>query len=596
MKKYNMFSNFIYSCKLMSKKDKWILIKLTVYALLDAILAFAYPLILKYAVEGIEKGLPLNEVIIKVGIVTAIALIINLCTISLYRGTNYKRQVIANELVQDFHLSTLKTDYEKFERPESQDAVEKASRALNAYSGILGMVIQTFYAIASIISFIIAFTIVTLVNPLLIVFIVLLAVFKFLLQNYASKHEKTKFRDLTPPIWRRINYTDNISKNLSIGKDLRVYNMDKFIERERSVSIKRFMELYRKSEIVQTYISSIINILRCLDELLLYGFMIYEVLYKGMDIATFTFMISSVRTLTYSINNVIDQYRWILSYSLTINDYRDYMSLDLNASYNDKYKEECSGLKIEFKHVYYSYYMQDGYVLEDVSFVIQPHERIALVGYNGAGKTTLVKLLCGLYHPTKGQILINDVDIETIDRESLANLIAPVFQDINHYAVSVDENIAFKENLTEDDVSYIDKTIKLTGLSNRIDSLKDKNKTIITRDLDEKGVELSGGESQKLGIARAVYKKAPLIILDEPTSALDPLAENNLYNSFNDIISKSSAIVISHRLSYTKFCDKIILLNNGKIEEEGTHDQLMSKDTIYKTLFNTQAEYYAEEQ
>ena len=596
MKKYNMFSNFIYSCKLMSKKDKWIIAKLSIYAVLNALLSFAYPLILKYAVEGIEQGLLFKDVVWKVGIVTVISLLINIITISLYRGINYKRQIIANELNQDFHLSTLKTDYQKFERPESQDQVEKASRALNSYSGLVGMVCQTFFAISSVVSFAIACTIVTLVNPLLIILIIVLAVLKFLLQTWASKHEKTKFTDLTPPIWRRINYTDNISRNLSIGKDLRVYNMDKFIERERAVSTKKFLSLYKKNEIAQTLISGIITVLRCLDELLLYGFMIYEVIEKGMDIATFTFMISSVRTLTRSINNVIDQYRWILNYSLTINDYRNYMNMDLNTSYERTYEEKCSGLKIEFRNVYYQYYMQEGYVLKDVSFVIQPHERIALVGYNGAGKTTLVKLLCGLYHPTKGQILVNDVDIETIDRESLEKLIAPVFQDINHYSLTIDENIAFKEITSEEDEYEINKTITLTGLENKINSLKDKTKTIITRDLDEKGVELSGGESQKLGIARAVYKKAPLIILDEPTSALDPLAENNLYNSFNQIIDKSSAIVISHRLSYTKFCDRIILLNEGKITEEGTHEQLMAKDTIYKKLFNTQAEYYAEEQ
>lgn len=593
--KHNIFSNFFFSCKLISKKDKWFIFKLSLYALLSAIETFTYPLILKYAVEGIEQAKELKIIILQVGIVTGISLILNIITILLYRGTYYKRQILANELNQDFHLNTLKTDYEKFERPENQDSYEKASRALGSYNGMIGMVCTTFYAISSILSFIIACTIVTLVNPILIILICILAVLKFLLQTYASKKEKKEFRNLTPAIWRRINYTDNISRNLSIGKDLRVYNMDRFIMKERENSINEYLKLYKKNNKTQTKISSIITILRCLDELFLYGFMIYEVIYNSMDIATFTFMVASVRTLTRAIDDVIWQYRYILDYSLNIDDYRTFIKLNLNCSYPNKYEEECNGLKIEFKNVYYQYYMQEDYALEDVSFIIKPHEKIALVGYNGAGKTTLVKLLCGLYHPTKGQILINDIDIETLDRDSITRLIAPVFQDINHYAISIDENIAFKQIKTEDDQNDIEKILRLAGLKNKIDSLPEKEKTIITRDLDDRGVELSGGESQKLGIARSVYKNAPLMILDEPTSALDPLAEHSLYNNFEQIIGDSTAIIISHRLSYTKFCDKIILLNDGKVTEVGNHDELMKTDTLYKKLFDTQAEYYTEE-
>ena len=235
--------------------------------------------------------------------------------------------------------------------------------------------------------------------------------------------------------------------------------------------------------------------------------------------------------------------------------------------------------------------MQEGYSLKDVSFKIKRGERIALVGNNGAGKTTLVKLLCGLYHPTSGEILINGINIETISRESLADLVAPVFQDTSHYAISVKENIAMDNNSKIDD-SLIKSAINLTELNEKINKLPNGIDTVITRELDETGIELSGGENQKLSIARAVYKNAPLIILDEPTSALDPLAEYNLYNNFNKIIKDSSAIFISHRLSSTKFCDRIFLLDHGSLKEVGTHNELMSYDSDYKKLFDMQAEYY----
>ena len=232
--------------------------------------------------------------------------------------------------------------------------------------------------------------------------------------------------------------------------------------------------------------------------------------------------------------------------------------------------------------------------INNISFKISKGEKVALVGNNGAGKTTLIKLICGFYHPTKGEILINGINIKNIDRDCLIKLVAPVFQDTNHYAVSIRENIAM-ESADAIDENKIINAIKLVGLEEKINILENGLDTVITRDMDENGVELSGGENQKLAIARAIYKDAPLIILDEPTSALDPLAEYNLYMNLNSIINNHTAIFISHRLSSTRFCDRILFLKDGELIEMGTHNQLMNSDSEYKKLFDMQAEYYKEE-
>ena len=313
-------------------------------------------------------------------------------------------------------------------------------------------------------------------------------------------------------------------------------------------------------------------------------------LFRSMSIADFSFVISSIRTLRNSLTTIIYNYSNNLNYSLQVNDYRKLIGMDLSVDKNLK-EYEAESIEIEFKNVSYSYYMQEGYSLKNVSFKIKKGERIALVGNNGAGKTTLVKMLCGFYHPTEGEILINGVNIETIDRNSLAKLIAPVFQDTNHYAISVKENIAMSKTAGIDD-KKIKNAINLTDLKEKIDKLPYGVDTIITRELEDNGIELSGGENQKLSIARAVYKNSPLIILDEPTSALDPLAEYNLYNNFNNIIKDHSAIFISHRLSSTRFCDRIFFLEEGELKEVGTHSELMSYDSKYKKLFDMQAEYY----
>lgn len=311
-----------------------------------------------------------------------------------------------------------------------------------------------------------------------------------------------------------------------------------------------------------------------------------------MSIATFTFLVSSILNLTNSLAGIINQSSWFLMRNAQTDDYRLFMEKNFIIE-KEKETIEEKEVQIEFNDVFYSYYKQDGYALEGVSFKINKGEKIALVGYNGAGKTTLIKLISGFYHPTKGQILINGKDIETLKREEIDKLISPSYQESLNLAYSIGENIAMEK---KEDINYdkLNEALRIVELDKKIESLPNKLDTILTKNFDDKGIELSGGETQKLAIARAIYKNAPLFIFDEPTSAMDALSENNLYKNFKEITKDNTTIYISHRLSSAKFCDKIILLEKGKITEMGTHEELMEKNGEYKKLFTTQAEYYKE--
>ena len=592
LEKPNIIKNFFYSLKKIYKTDKIFVLETIIHTIISALVVFMYPYILKMAIEAIEQNLSFKELILKVLIVVVSVMILVFINQACWRDQSYRARKISVLFTREYHLNSLKTDYEKFEQPESQDAFEKGSRALGTRSGFIGLYTNMFTTISKVITFIIGCGIILRVSIWLIVIIVILAIIKLLLTSYNTKKEKTNFHDKTPGIWRKISYTNNISKNLTIGKDLRIYEMDKFIDMERQKTIDEYMKLYKKEEIRSNILGTIINLIHILDEVALYSFMIYEVINNNMSIADFTFIIASIRTLSRSLTVIINNFSNNLSYSLQVNDYRKFETLDL--SFNGDTKPLVADeVEIEFKNVSYSYYMQEGYTLKNISFKIKKGERIALVGHNGAGKTTLIKLICGFYHPTEGEILINGVNINEIDRESLIKLIAPVFQDSNHYAVSIKENIAM-ETIGNIDDEKLYMSLNLAGLTKKIESLKNGVDTIITRDMDDTGVELSGGESQKLSIARSIYKNAPFIILDEPTSALDPIAESELYMNLNKIINNHSAIFISHRLSSTKFCDRIFFLEKGELLEVGTHDELMNIDSEYKKLFNMQAEYYKE--
>ncbi len=229
-------------------------------------------------------------------------------------------------------------------------------------------------------------------------------------------------------------------------------------------------------------------------------------------------------------------------------------------------------------------------VLDNISFSLKAGERISIVGLNGAGKTTLIKLLCRLYKPLKGTIYINDINIEEYDAESYRRQITAVFQDFQMFAYSISENVTGVEIMDAEKLTQI---LKQVGIYEKVMSLPKQEKTPLNKAYDEEGTELSGGEMQKLAIARALYKDASLVILDEPTSALDPLAEAEIYQHFNDLIHDKTAIYISHRMSSSVFCDRILIIDGGKAVDYDTHHNLMQKkDSLYYKLFMAQAKNY----
>lgn len=242
---------------------------------------------------------------------------------------------------------------------------------------------------------------------------------------------------------------------------------------------------------------------------------------------------------------------------------------------------------ITFEHVSFHYPNQEKEILSDINFTVKKGEKIALVGSNGAGKTTLIKLLCGFYQPTKGRILINDIPFDKWNRKKAYQLYSAVFQDIMILPFSVAQNVAMvKEDKI--DKERVRKCLEIAGLKERLPDIEEK----MVKAAYENGIELSGGESQKLLLARAIYKDAPILVLDEPTAALDPIAESKLYLQYNELTERKTSIFISHRLASTYFCDRILFLEKGKIAEMGSHEELMNQNGSYAQMFDIQSSYY----
>ena len=227
--------------------------------------------------------------------------------------------------------------------------------------------------------------------------------------------------------------------------------------------------------------------------------------------------------------------------------------------------------------------------MQDINIRINPKEKLLLVGENGAGKSTFIKLLLRLYDPTDGEILLDGVNIKTIDYDNYIKLFSAVFQDFHLYSFSIKENVAMSNRASDEKIDCI---LRKVGLGDKIDGLKNGINTSLHKNLDEQGFEPSGGEAQRIAIARALCKDAPIVVMDEPTAALDPRAEFEIYEQFNDMTTCKTAIYISHRLSSAKFCDKIAVFENSHITEYGNHESLINNNGKYSELFNMQAEFY----
>ena len=318
------------------------------------------------------------------------------------------------------------------------------------------------------------------------------------------------------------------------------------------------------------------------------------VLNKGMSVGDFTMFLAFAFAFSGALTRLLQRFGDYKRASLETDDFRSFIDLDVADDEKDCIPlPDTDSYEIEFVDVSYKYLKSDKEALSHLNLKIRAGEKLAVVGLNGAGKTTMIKLLLRLYDPTEGYITLNGTDIRKFRRADYYKLFAPVFQNVEIFAFLMSENIAM-ERAGELDAEKALRCAFDAGLEERVVSLVKGIETPLTKIVEDDGVDLSGGEKQKLALAKALYKGARIVVLDEPTSALDAIAEQALYESFDEMIGDRSAVYISHRLASTRFCDRIAMFENGHLAEYGSHDDLMAANGKYAEMFNTQAQYYRE--
>ncbi len=412
------------------------------------------------------------------------------------------------------------------------------------------------------------------------------AVLRFL--NSAS----IKMRDKENDITTKFNYFYAQSKNTAAGKDIRIYSLgDRFIAvmAQLVYEIDKLARIYTKTDFSVSGVRALLNLLR---ELVAYAYLTYLAATGKLSVSDFIFYFGIITGFS---NWIVSLVYCISSLERCCNQcsrYREYVEGDSFEHQSTNNNTPSAVDSIEFKDISFAYPQSDKTVLNNISFKVSKGENIAIVGENGAGKTTLIKLLCGLYKTDKGEIIINSKSSSEFEKGEYFSLFSPVFQDYSFLPLTVAQNIAASLDFDKEKVIS---SLKSAGIYDKIKSLPNGINTKMIKEINKDAEDFSGGEKQKLLLAKAVFKNAPVLILDEPTAALDPIAENELYLKYNELTKGKISFFISHRLSSTRFCDKIFFISDGKIAESGTHEELMALKGKYYRMYQLQSYYYQQQ-
>ncbi len=402
------------------------------------------------------------------------------------------------------------------------------------------------------------------------------------------KHEKTE-ND------RKTDYLYTAMTDYKYAKEIRINSASEMLGSKYDTIVKNQLYKLKKLTAGKIGVECVGKVLEGLQILLVYMYFTYQAFRGAITIAEYTIMVSSVTLCLQSAISLFSNLGYATNNFKAIEYLKQYVRVvrenSSNADSNRLPLREINFEKadITFKNVSFCYPGTEKKVLDNVSFSMNAGEKTALVGLNGAGKSTLIMLILRLYHPTEGTIYINDVDINSIPYNTYIDKFSVVLQDFTLFAYSIRENIVFDGMPNEKRFAEV---LRKSGMYEKVNALPNGADTSIFKDLDDSGIEFSGGDSQKLALARALYKNGSIVILDEPTSAFDPIAEYDFFKRLEEMSEGKTTVFVSHRLSSTVFCDKIVVLSNGKIMEEGSHAELMKNDGAYKELFMLQAQYY----
>ncbi len=594
-KDYGVLSNTRYVLKAMISHNKWFLVLIPVGVICAPVMQYLWTFISKFVIDMItgEKGV---ESLLWLMVTFAAIQMVSTMLNTYYYSEIWWRYIFTRfRLMSEKNAKVMRLDFQHLENSDVMDCYQKAGNACGGNTnGVEGMMRAVVDLLMSVAVVTVGLIILGTMNIWIVLLMLVVCVANSLYTLHIQKKSKKLIWDPLANWWRRDNYMRDITTNFDSAKDIRIFGLkDWLVEKLLVMKKERCDAQVRNAKM--WYTSSILaNVLLTLSRTVVYVWLIYKTVQGEMTIGNFSLYLASATTFYDYISKLLNGVTTLFDCSRQVDDFRSFM--DFEKDYVDKGEPvpSCESYSFEFRNVSFKYPKAEKYALKNLSITLKAGERLAVVGLNGAGKSTFIKLLLRLYEPTEGEILLNGVNINTYSKKSYYSVFAPVFQDVELFAFPLAENVSM-DTPEATDKQRAEKCLVDAGFGEKLKELPNGISTEMLKVIYDDGVDLSGGEKQKLALARALYKDAPVVVLDEPTAALDALAESKLYSDFDKLIGGKTAVYISHRLSSTQFCSNVAMFKDGEMVEYGTHESLLENGGDYAEMFRIQAQYYVDD-
>lgn len=594
--KYNMWQNAGYMIVLAwREKEKKVLVLGCLVALFTVLSNLVNLYISPMVLGAVERKASFGELILTIMLFVGAMMFCSAALAYVKENTLFGRVTLRMAITRELNKKASVTSYPNTKNEDFMKLVAKAIKCTSSNSEATEAMWDTIFSfLYNSVGFIIYMILLSSVHFLMILIIFITSIIGYLVSKYVSGYHY-RHRQEVAEYENKMWYISDVVREHSGAKDIRIFGMKPWFDELSAKILESYMSFHRKAENIYIWAKITDLLMAFLRNGIAYAYLIHLVVADELTASQFLLYFTAVGGFTTWIMSILENLVTLHRQSLDLTTVRECLE------YPECFKfEEGESLQpdnekkyeIRLEDVSFRYMGAKENTLSHINLTLHPGEKLAVVGVNGAGKTTLVKLLCGFLEPTQGRVLLNGKDIREYNHRDYYRLFSGVFQQFSLLAGTIEMNIAQREDGI--DKSKVKQCAKTAGLDEKIQSLPNKYETFLNREVYENAVMLSGGEQQRLMLARALYKDAPIILLDEPTAALDAIAEEQMYQKYNELTKGRSSVYISHRLASTRFCNRIILLENAQIMEEGTHDELMKLKGKYAQMFAIQSKYYQE--
>ena len=589
-------------------QNSWFMIKLAwtskekkviILSLLSAALAVALNLVNLYVsptiLSAVERHVSVGELFWTIAGFALALMLVSAASAYVNTNTLFGRISVRAEITGLLNKKAATTSYPNIDDDQFIKLLTKARECSFSSADATEAIWTTLTMLTTnIVGFLIYVYLLTAVQPLLILVIIATTLISYFIANYVNGYGY-RHREEEAEYERHMNYLMKRAEDLSTAKDIRIFGLRHWLEELYGKAMGGYTAFHKRAQGVYIWAPITDLILTFLRNGVAYAYLISLVIRGGLGVAEFLLYFTALGGFTEWVSGILNGFSTLYKQSLDISTVRECLE------YQEIFKfeggksieaEEGRKYEIRLEDVSLRYPGADQDTLTNINLTLHPGEKLAVVGLNGAGKTTLIKLICGLLDPTAGRVLLDGEDIRNYNRADYYTMFSAVFQDFSLLAGTIATNVA--QDDAGIDMERVKESVEKAGLREKIASLPDGYGTYLNREVYEGATLLSGGETQRLMLARALYKDAPFIILDEPTAALDPIAESDMYRRYHEVTGDRSSVYISHRLASTRFCDRIIMIDNAGICEEGTHEELIRLGGKYAELYAVQSKYYKE--